>query len=295
MKSESQRDFYPNIYVDSATYLKVYDEYVVPPEQAAAWRADPCGAMVGRDLAARFGWKVGDLISLKGTAYPGTWDFTVRGIYRGRERNVDTRIMAFDYRCLNERVGSDQKDRVGFFTVRVDDPARSLAVGAQIDSMFANSPFETKTESERSFQLGFVAMSGAILGAVRIVSYVVLVIMLLVVSNTIAMNVREKTVELSTLRALGFRSRYLVFLVLGESVSIGIAAAVLGVAASPLVVRAFGRIVSRSFGSFPAVSIRADTALLAASMAVAVGLVAGLVPARSAARIPIAEGLRREA
>jgi putative ABC transport system permease protein len=294
MKSESQKDFYPNFYVDSATYLKVFSEFIASASQLEAWMNDPCGAMVGRELAERFGWKPGDLISLKGTIYPGTWDFTVRGIYRGKDETVDTRAMIFDYRCVNERVGPDLKDRVGFFTVLVDDPSRSSAVAATIDSMFANSPNETKTESERAFRLGFVAMSGAILAAVRIVSYVVLLIMLLVVSNTIAMNVRDRTVELSTLRALGFRPRYLILLVLGESTLVGASAACLGLLASPLVLNVFGRVIARSFGAFPEAVIRVDTALWAAAMALFVGVVAGVLPARSAMRLEVAEGLHKE-
>ena len=218
----------------------------------------------------------------------------MRGIYRGKDPTVDTRVMAFDYRCLNERLGAERKDRVGFFTVRVDDPSRSTAVATAIDTMFQNSPYETKTESERAFQLGFVAMSGAILAAVRIVSYVILVIMLLVVSNTIAMGVRERTVDFSTLRALGFRPKYLVALVLGESTTIGLLGAAFGVTLSPLIVRAFGRIVSASFGSFPVPHIRADTIVFSAVMALLVGIVAGALPALHAARLPVAEGLHRE-
>jgi putative ABC transport system permease protein len=203
--------------------------------------------------------------------------------------------MLFDFKCVNERVAPDRKDRVGFFSVRVDDPSRSTAVAAAIDSMFANSPSETKTESEKAFQLGFVAMSGAILAAVRIVSYVVLFIMLLVVSNTIAMNVREKTVELSTLRALGFKTRYLALLVLGESTTIGASAAGLGLLAAPAVLGIFSRVVAKSFGSFPAAVIRFDTAVLAVGMSLLVGIAAGIVPARAAVRLEVAEGLRREA
>ena len=294
-KSESQKDFYPNFFVDSSSYLKVFSEYVTPNEHASAWMNNPCGAMVGRGLADRFGWRVGDENRLRGTIYPGDWDFTVREMYRGKDETADTRGMAFDYRCINERVAADRKDRVGFFTIRVDDPSRSATIAATIDAMFADSPAETKTESERAFQLGFVAMSGAILAAVRIVSYVVLLIMLLVVSNTIAMNVREKTVELSTLRALGFRSRYVLTMVLAESTTIGFVAAVLGLLASPLVLRAFGRVVAANFGSLPPAVIRIDTVFSAGAMAVLVGVLAGVLPARAAMRIQIAEGLRREA
>lgn len=293
--SESRKDFFPNFFVDQRSYLDVYDEYVAPPEQLSAWLADPCGAMVGRQLAERFGWEVGDRISLKGTIYPGTWDFTVRGIYEGKTPNVDTTVMAFGFRCVNERAPPPQQDKVGYFAVRVDDPSRSAEIAAAIDAAFANSAYETKTESERAFQLGFVAMSGAILAAIRIVSYVILGIILLVVANTIAMGVREKTVDLATMLALGFRRRHVVGMVLAESAFIAFAGAALGLLAAPFLTRAFGRIVARSFGSFPEPVLAVDTFVLSAVAALLVGLLAGAVPALRAAHLPLAEGLRRVA
>jgi putative ABC transport system permease protein len=249
--------------------------------------------MIGRELATRFGWKPGDRVSLKGSIFPGTWDFTVRGIYDGKTPNVDTTVMVFGFRCLNERVPQARKDRVGYFAVRVDDPFRSAGVGSAIDALFENSAYETKTESERAFQLGFVAMSSAILAAVRIVSYVILGIILLVVANTIAMGVREKTVDLATILALGFRRWHVVGLVLAESAVIGVAGAALGIVGAPFVTRAFGRIVSQSFGAFPEPVLSPETLALSASAAVLVGLLAGAVPAIRAARLPLAEGLRR--
>jgi putative ABC transport system permease protein len=293
MKSESQKDFYPNFFVDAPTYLRVYDEFVAPPEQVSAWLADPCGAMVGRSLVERFGWKVGDKILLHGTIYPGDWEFTVRGIYDGKTPTVDTRVMAFPFRCLNERLPADKRDLVGYFSVRVDDPARSGAIAAVIDSMFANSAHETKTESERAFQLGFVAMSGAILAAVRVVSYVVLVIILAVVSNTVAMGVREKTVDLATMRALGFRPRHVLGLVLAQSTAIGVMAAAVGIAAAPLITRAFARVVARSFGAFPRAVLHPETLVIGGAASILVGVLAGALPALRAARLPVAEGLRR--
>lgn len=293
--SEGMKDFFPNVYVDQKTYLRVYDEYAAPEDQVVAWTADPCGAMIGRQLADRFGWKPGDRISLKGTIFPGTWDFVVRGVYEGKTPNVDTTVMAFGYRCVNERVPEARKDQVGFFAVRVDDPSRSAEIAAAIDEQFANSPYETTTESERAFQLGFVAMSSAILAAVRIVSYVILGIILLVVANTIAMGVREKTVDLATLLALGFRRRHVVGLVLAESAVIAIAGAALGLAAAPWLSRAFGRIVAQSFGAFPAPVISVRTFVLSGLAALVVGLLAGAWPAVRASRLPLAEGLRRVA
>lgn len=292
---DSQKDFFPNVYVDPASFLVVYDEYVAPEDQVNAWKADPCGAMIGQSLADRFGWKVGDRVTLKGTIFPGNWDFTVRGIYRGKTPNVDTTVMAFGYRCVNEKVPEAQKDQVGYFTLLVDDPSRSAAIASQIDGMFANSPWETRTESERSFQLSFVAMSSAILSAVQIVSYVILVIILLVVGNTLAMGIREKTADLSTLRALGFKRRHIVWLVLFESAAIGVAAAAIGLSLAPPLLHGFLKALASQFGPTQRITLQPSTMVFAAAASVLVGLLAGALPAWQAARIPIAEGLRKVA
>jgi putative ABC transport system permease protein len=292
---ETRRDFFPNFYVDQATYFRVYDEFTAPKSELAAWSQDPCGAMVGRQLAARFGWKPGDRITLQGSIFPGEWGFTVRGIYDTRVPRRQTDALLFGYRCVNEKVPRSMRDRVGFFAVRVDDPARSGTVAVAIDSLFTNSAYQTKSESERAFALGFVAMSGAILTAVQIVSYVVLGIILLVVANTIAMGVREKTVELATLLALGFRPRHLVTLVLAESAIIASLGAAIGLFAAPLATRSFAHIVAASFGSFPEPALTPRTIILAVCAALSVGIVAGVWPARRAARMPVAEGLRRVA
>jgi putative ABC transport system permease protein len=293
--SESQRDFFPSFYVDPPSYLGVYDELVLPERERAAWIADPCGAIIGRQLADRLGWQVGKRVHLTGTLFPGGWDFTVRGIYEGKTRAVDTSALVFGYRCLNERLPDAEKDQVGYYAVRIEDPSRSARLAATIDSMFANSPAETKTESERAFQLGFVAMSSAILSAVRIVALVILAIILLVVSNTLAMSVRERTTELATLRALGFRPWHVMTFVLAESALIGLVAGALGAALAPLVTHGFARIVAARMASFPKPSLEASTVVLGVVAATLVGLLAGVVPAVKAARIPVAEGLRRVA
>ncbi len=293
--SEQATDFFPNFFVDSRTYLKVFDEYKMPPAQIDAWQDDPCGAIAGKTLADRLEWKIGDRITLVGEAYPGEWTFTIRGIFQGNRPEVDTTTLYFEYRCINEKIPENRKNLVSYFAVRIDDPSRSPFIASQIDNMFQNSAYPTKTESERAFQLGFVAMSGAILQAIRIVSYVVLIIILLVVGNTIAMGVREHTIEFSTLRAIGFRQKHILFLVLSSSVTIGAAAAALGAILAPLLTSTFVNIASRSASYIPKAATAPQTLALAAIASLSVGTVAGLLPAIRAATLPIADGLRKAA
>ncbi len=297
MLGESQRDFFPNFAIDTGTFLDVYPEYTVPPEQLAAFEADPCGALVGRRLSERFGWKPGDRVTLKGTIYPGEWTFNVRGLYDGTRPSADTTALIFGYRCLNESelLPANLKDMVGTYAVRVDDPARSAQVSATIDALFANSAYATKTESERAFQLGFVAMSSAILTAIQVVSSVILLIILLVIGNTIAMGVRERTRDLATLRAMGFRARKVVLLVLTEASFLGLAAAALGVLAAPPLVRGFLKAVESQFGQMPTSAVQPRTLLLSALAVVLAAVLAGIIPALRAVRLPIAEGLRKVA
>ncbi|CAM4351079.1 ABC transporter permease [Corallococcus exiguus] len=294
---DTQKDFFANFAVDTHTFLDVFPEFIVPPPQLAAFRGDPCGALVGERLAQRFGWKPGDRVTLKGQLYPGDWTFNVHGIYRGARPGVDTTALVFGYRCLNEsdRLTEALKDKVGIYAVRVDDPARSAEVAAAIDHLFGNSPYPTKTESEKAFQLGFVAMSSAIVTAVRVVSTVILLIILLVIGNTLAMGVRERTRDIATLRALGFRPRTVVALVLAESSFIGLCSAALGVTAAPVLVGIFAKLIASRFGPMPDHLTRGHTLWVSALAAVAVSLLAGVGPALRAVRLPVAEGLRKVA
>lgn len=292
---ERRQDFFANFAVDPDTFLRVYDDLLLPPEQIAAFKADPCGAIVGADLEKRFHWKVGERVTLKGTLYPGQWTFTVRGIFRGKRPDVETGLLAFGYRCLNEALPEARKNLVGIFLVRVDDPLRSSEVANAIDTMFENSPYPTKTESERAFQLGFVSMSSAIVAAIRLVSYIILLILLLVIGNTLAMGVRERTSELATLRALGFQRRHLIALVMLESAVIGTGSAALGMAAAPSVIDGFSRFVQAQFGPMPQHLFAASTFYLAAAAALGVALAGGLIPALRAGQVSVSRGLRQVA
>jgi putative ABC transport system permease protein len=292
---ESQKDFFGTAFVDPPSFLKVFDEVVVPPEQMAAFTADPCGALIGKDLAARYGWKPGERVTLKGTLYPGDWTFTVRGIYDVRSGGMDTSSFFFGFRCLNEKMPQERKDRVGAFMMRVEDPSRSALVSSTVDAMFANSPYPTRTESERAATLGFISMLSAIITAVQVVSTVILLIILLVIGNTLAMGVRERTRDLATLRAMGFKSGRVVMLVLFESLVIGLASAVLGVLIAPPLINGFVSVVGSQMGGLPKDFMRESTLLLGALAAVGVSLLAGAIPALRAVRISVAEGLRKVA
>jgi putative ABC transport system permease protein len=292
---ESQKDFFGSAFVDPPSFMKVFDEVAVPPEQVAAFTADPCGALIGKDLAARYGWKVGERVTLKGTIYPGDWTFTVRGIYDVRSGGMDTATLFFGFRCLNEKMPEDRKDRVGAFMIRVEDPSRSALVSSTVDAMFANSPYPTRTESERAATLGFISMLSAIITAVQVVSTVILLIILLVIGNTLAMSVRERTRDLATLRAMGFKSGRVVMLVLFESLVIGLASAALGVLISPPLIQGFIGAVGSQLGGIPKDFMRESTLLLGALAALGVSLLAGAIPAMRAVRISVAEGLRKVA
>lgn len=292
---ESQKDFFGSAFVDPPSFMKVFDEVRVPPEQVAAFTADPCGALIGKDLAARYGWKAGDRVTLKGTLYPGDWTFTVRGVYDVLSGGMDTASLFFGFRCLNEKLPEARQDRVGAFLLRVEDPSRSALVSSSVDAMFANSPYPTRTESERAATLGFISMLSAIITAVQVVSTVILLIILLVIGNTLAMSVRERTRDLATLRAMGFKSGRVVMLVLFESLVIGLASAALGVLIAPPLIHGFISAVGSQLGGVPKDFMRESTLLLGALAALGVSLLAGAIPALRAVRISVAEGLRKVA
>ncbi len=212
---KDEHGFFANLATDSDVF-KMYPEIVIQPDQWKSYLEDRQGAIVGVHLADKYGWKLGDKITLRGTIYPGDWDFHVRAIYHSTSRAVDESSMWFHWKYFNERLPETRKDHVGLIVTKVNDGAQATAVGQAIDKEFANSPAETRTESEKQFQLEFLSMASALLSAIRIVSYVVLLILMLILANTMAMATRERTTEYAVMRAIGFQSRHIVGMVLGE-------------------------------------------------------------------------------
>jgi putative ABC transport system permease protein len=189
-----EKNFFANYAVEPKVYLEMYPEFVIPPDQRAAFLRDRKGAVAGRKLAERYGWKTGDIITLKGTIFPGNWDFVLRGIYKGRDRTVDETAFFFQWDYLNEalkKAGRTWADQVGWYMVEINDPGIAAEVSLRIDKMFKNSLAETLTETEKAFQLSFISMTEAIVIAIRLVSFVIIFIIMAVVANTMAMTARD--------------------------------------------------------------------------------------------------------
>ncbi len=286
------KNFFPQFAVDGETYFSLYPEFIVDDAEYKAFMRDRKGAVVGRKLADRYGWKVGDTVPLRGTIYAGNWEFVVRAIYDGREAKTDTNQFIFHWQYLNEtvkRLMPRRADTVGIYILGIDAPDRAAEISELIDAQFRNSLAETLTETEKSFQLGFVAMTEAIVVAIRIVSYLVIFIIMAVMANTMAMSARERLPEYATLKALGFQPWRVGGLVFGESVFMAMVGGGLGIALTFPVAEAFGQ----AMGSlFPIFHVSTGTVLLQIGCSVFVGLVAGVAPALRAGNVRIADGLR---
>jgi putative ABC transport system permease protein len=284
-------NFFANIAVEPEPFLKIYPEYKLPPEQVKAWLADRQGVIVGKDLAARFGWKIGDRIPLQGTIWqpkPGhAWQFNLDGIYDG-EDTVDKTQFFFRYDYLDENRAAG-KGLVGWYVVKIADASRSVELSRSFDEMFANSSAETKTTTEKGFVDSFAKQVGDI-GAIMVtISSVVLVMFGLVAASTMAQSVRERTNELAVLKTLGFSGPTILTLVLAESLFIAFVGGGLGLGLAWLFVQR----------GDPTGGLLAIFVLPARDLAIGVGLMvfmgvlAGVMPAIAAMRLQITDALRR--
>jgi len=288
----TERNFFAQFAISDPSYLDMYPEFVLPDEQRKAFQADRVGAVAGRKLADKFGWKVGDQIPLRGTIYPGTWTFNLRGIYDGADEGTDTSTFFFHFDYLNEAIKRQyprRADQTGVFIERLRDPEDAAAVSQAIDATFKNSLAETLTETEKAFQLGFVAMSEAILLAIQAVSYVVIVIIMAVMANTMAMTARERYGEYATFKALGFSNGFVAMLIFAESLGIALFGGLLGIAFTFPMAEVFVSTVGSILSGF---KISDETMVMQLASALVIGVVAAAVPAWNAARVRIVDGLR---
>jgi putative ABC transport system permease protein len=288
-----EKHFFPRFGVDVRRYFELYPEYVLSPEQIQAFLADRRGAAAGRQLAARYGWKLGDSIIINGTVYPGEFRFILRAIYTGREPTTDEGRFFFHYDYLNEamrHINHPRADQVGWFIIKVARPDLAPAVANQVDGIFKNSLAETLTETEMAFVLGFISMSEAILMAIQVVSWVVIGVILVVLANTMAMSARERLGEYAVLKTMGFRPRHLAGLILGESLLLALAGGLLGLSLTFPAVQIFRTQLGQYFRVFPLTRATLGVGL---AVALGVGILAALLPAWRAGRVSIAEALRR--
>lgn len=289
---QDPKNFFPQFAIEPRTYFAMYPEYLIVPEEYAAFLRDRKSAVIGRKIAETYQLKVGDALPLRGTIYQGTWEFTVRAIYDGIDTKTDTSQMFFHWEYLNETMkkrAGRQTNQVGVYLVDVTDLDRVAEVSRAIDALFKNSLAETLTETERAFQIGFVKQTEALVIAIQIVSYVVIVIILAVMANTMAMTARERLAEYATLKVLGFSPGYIAALILGESVAIAVIGAAIGIALTFPVADWFAAKVGTIF---PVFEVSGETVALQFVCAIGVGTIAAVVPGRRAATIKIVEGLR---
>ena len=287
-----KKNFFPQFAVDARAYFAMYREYRVDEEQWRAFMRDRKGVVIGRKLAKTYGFRIGDTVPLQGTIFPGVWQFNVRAIYDGAQAGTDTSQFFFHWDYLNETVKRrfpHRANQVGVFVVEIDDPARAAEVSGAIDATFRNSLAETLTETERSFQIGFVKQTEAIVVAIRIVSFVVIFIILAVMANTMAMTARERMSEYATLKALGFGPGVVGLLIFGESLAIALTGCLVGIALTFPVGDWFA---ARMGTLFPVFEVSAETVALQVVCALGVGFVAALFPARRATGVRIVDGLR---
>lgn len=288
-----EKNFFANFCVDPRTYLEIYPEFILNTAEKKAFLADRKGFIAGRKLAARFGWKIGDTVTLKGTIFPGNWDFVLRGIYRGRDETIDESQFFFQWDYLNEtvkQIAPSRADQVGFYMISVKRPDLSSEVVLAIDRSFKNSLAETLTETEKAFNQGFIAMTGAIVTAIQMVSFVVILIILLVVANTMAMTTRERIGDYAIMKTLGFGGGSIAGMIFGEALVISLTGCLAGMALTFPAAKAFGHTLS---AYFPIFLVSDETIWFDLLFAFLIAFFAAIIPARHAIRVGIADGLRR--
>jgi putative ABC transport system permease protein len=288
--------FFAGFAVDQDTWFDVMDEMKIDPAQLAEWKQTPNGAILGDQLAKTFNVKAGDRMIIASDIYPGDWEFKVVGIYTATRRTVDRNSLVFRWDFLNNdernRFG---KDTVGWMVSRITDSSKSAEISKAIDAKFDEKDDQTLTMSERAFQLSFLGAFSAILKAFDIISLAILLIMTLILANTIAMSVRERTHEYGVMRAIGFPPGHILGFIVGESVLVSLVGGLLGVLLTlGLINGMMGPFIEENMTSmFPNFSTPTRVMVIALIAAVIVGLIAGIIPAIRASRLKVTDALRR--
>jgi putative ABC transport system permease protein len=294
-------NFFANLGVDPEAYLDMYPEYIVKPEERAAWFQDLRGCIIGRELANRYGWKVGDTFYLESFIPPyrrrsGPFEFVVDGIYDVdlvKNPGTDARIMLFQYKYMYEGLG--QRIGAGTYAVEIADPNKAGEMSKAIDALFENSDAQSKTETEAAFRAGFVALAGNLTLLLRFIGLAVTFTILLVTANTMSLAVRERRTEIAVLKTLGFKSQLVMGLVMGEAILIGSLGGLLGLVVGHLMIAALPRVpfIGDVVRAFPNLGLPLDVGSMGFGLAIALGAVAGFVPSMGAYRARITDMLRQ--
>lgn len=281
------RNFFAQFAIDAESYLDMYPEMKIPEDQRKAFLAERTAALVGSGLMERFGWHLGQTVTLQGTIFPGDWAFTIRAVYTPDDPSFGDEIFHFHYDYLYER--TNRRVSPGWFMLELDDPSRAARVSQQVDELFENSTAPTKTETEKAFQSSFVTMWGNVTGLVKAIGTAVFFAILLVAANTMMMAARERVGEVAVMKTLGFRNGTLFGIVLAEAITICLVGGALGLALARSTVGSVRLMQS----IIPGFAIDAGTMAFGAALAVVLGTLTGVVPAVQASRLSVVDALRR--
>jgi putative ABC transport system permease protein len=288
---QEEKNFFPQFAIDPENQRKVFSELIVPEDQWNTFLKDRVGAIAGAATAQRFGWKVGDRIPIKATIYGNAaWEFNLDGIYTGKTKADDTTQFWFQWDYLEERVDERFKGQIGWYTVKLTSPDDAVRVSKAIDDNFANSPYETKTETESAFAASWVKQFGNIEFLIIAIGTVVFFTLLLVTGNTMAISVRERTGELAVLKAIGFKDGTVLMLVLTEALTIALIGGLLGLGLALLAIPALSANLS---GMLPTLILSKAVLLTGLGFAITVGAASGLLPGIGAMRLRVVEAFRR--
>ena len=288
---QDEKNFFPQFAIDPENQRQVFPELIVPEDQWNAFLKDRQGAIAGAATVKRFGWKIGDRIPIKTTIFGGgAWEFILDGIYHGKRPQDDETQFWFQWDYFEERVPQRVKGQVGWYTVKLDSPDDAVRVAKTIDQDFANSPYETKTETESAFAAGWVKQFGNIEFLIMVIGSVVFFTLLLVTGNTMAISVRERTGELAILKAIGFKDGSILFLVLAEALAIALFGGLLGLGLAMLLIPVVAQALN---GLLPNLVLSKSMLTAGVGFAVLVGVFSGLLPGIGAMRLRVVEAFRR--
>jgi len=283
-KDDKSQNFFAQFGTDPTEFNKVFPDFKMPQDQIEAWQKDRAGAIVDEELAKKYNWKVGDKIIIQGQTFPVDLDLTIRGIFKAPQ---NTQTLYFNKTYLDEAY-TVMKGNEGVFYVMVDSPQNMSRVASTIDEMFRNSTKPTKTETEKAFSLGFIAMLGNVKAFILSICGAVVFAILLVSANTIAMSIRERTREVAVLKTLGFTRNSILGLFVGEAISLAIIGGLLGALGAYLL----GNALASQGGFFGAMKVTPATVLVALTVAGLMGFFSAIVPSYHASQVNIVDGLR---
>jgi len=287
-KYGDDKTFFAQFAVDAKSYLEMYPELVVPEDQKQAFLQDRSAALIGVRLLDKFGWRVGQNVTLQGTIFPGAWTFTIRGVYTPSDAVINDDMMLFHHEYLEEKIG--RPGIAGWYIIEIDDADNAAGAAKMLDDQFRNSSAPTKTGTEQAFNASFATMWGNVSLLMGTIGLAVVFAILLVTANAMMMSARERTGEVAVLKTIGFTDRTLFQLVMVEAGFIALTGALIGLGGAKLLYKLSN---FNAGGFLPGFDVTTRTLVIGTGIALLLMLASGLVPAIRAARLPVVQALRR--